>query len=245
MNCLVTLAVGHQRFWRYTHVIMKEYARKHGLDFVVIDAAKINAPIEHSYKLEKFQIAELLNTYDRVLYLDGDIVIHPDCPNLFTLTPPEKIGAVAESPPHFQRDGLMEEACRLYGFPEPSPGRDWINNGMLVVSQGHKKLFELPERVVNFPVRNSFGVVIDGHFWLDMPLMNALIAKHDLDIIDLGYRYNYLGSLQDNPKRAFPSDDAMIFHGSGAHKRDIYRLIVKWYGGLISLDKRAQERFAA
>lgn len=96
MPCLVlTIAVGpeHQRIAAVTHPSLRAYARRIGAEFLSIDDSTTTTP-----HWEKCQLARLLETYDRILYLDTDLIVRDDCPNLFDVVPPAQLGAFNEAP---------------------------------------------------------------------------------------------------------------------------------------------------
>jgi|GEM_PF-1086695 len=221
-NALVTVAVGDSHLWELTHPLMERYAEKMGLDFI-----KIKGDYENTIRsrLRKFDIYELFEKYDRVIYMDGDIAINPSCPDLFKMVPYDKIGAVCERPPFMQkRGGVLRSACEYYGVTYPYSEEEecnWFNTGLLVLSRCHRNLFIRPEKVKVF-----------GEGWIDMPLMNSLAIKNGYEVKDLGLKFNYMGSLVSHKERPFEPVEAYLFHATGflRHYRKMYlALIVKFW----------------
>jgi len=59
---------------------MRAYAKNTDADFFVIDEQRLNvSPIHY----EKYQLANFLDGYERVLFVDTDVVVHPNSPDLF------------------------------------------------------------------------------------------------------------------------------------------------------------------
>ena len=88
---VVTIAVGDRitglrETVEPTH---RYYANRIGADHIVIDQAKICGP---KFGCEKFQIYNFFDGYDRILYIDLDAIPRPDCPDLFSLVPPNCLG---------------------------------------------------------------------------------------------------------------------------------------------------------
>ncbi len=77
-KALVTLACGHffEQLGTITHPTLAAYAKKIGADFVVWRDAAGHA-IPHYKKLD---LARLLDEYDRILYVDTDVIIRDDAP---------------------------------------------------------------------------------------------------------------------------------------------------------------------
>src|SRR5262245_34503117 len=90
-NAVVTLAVGgkERQLLEVSGPSMAAYARRIGADWHVIDGE----PIQPAYPMEdKFRIHGFLTFYDRVLYLDADVMVGDDAPNLFDLVPETHVG---------------------------------------------------------------------------------------------------------------------------------------------------------
>lgn len=94
------------------------YAKKCHADFRFIDDY-IDKDKKRDIYSQKLLIPDYLREYEQVLFLDLDIIISPDCPDIFALMP-ENIGLMAEVNPrssarfrkiyadnerHFKRDG--------------------------------------------------------------------------------------------------------------------------------------------
>lgn len=245
---VITLAIGYQRFWKRTHAIMRNYADKIGADFIKITERKIPHSLEFTtgYNLEKFQIYNYLSIYDRIIFFDGDIVIHPQCPNLFELVPENRLGVVCENAPCYDRSFTFQKACDFYGAKYPGNSEDWFNGGMMVVSQPQRKLFIQPEKIRDFPAEQADGTISHNFVWLDTPMLNAWRIVKNIEIKNLGFRFNYVGSLKSLTNKPFEPEEAFIFHGSGFEKPYIYKIIKSWYGALSPFQEieslAAQER---
>ncbi|MDP1711129.1 MAG: glycosyltransferase family 9 protein [Candidatus Nanopelagicaceae bacterium] len=173
-HLVLTIAMGdlYRRFGEVTHPSIKAYADKIGADFLVIDKQKISQTTPH---YEKFQIYELLNKYDRILYLDTDLIVRPDCPDLFQLVPPDQLGAFNEGS-FADRSYAMMAGREGYGIQLKKWNGRYYNTGVLVVSRRHKQLFKKPE--VEKPI-----------FW-EQTWLNMLIAKEEVEVFQLPYRFN-------------------------------------------------------
>ncbi|MBQ4879078.1 glycosyltransferase family 8 protein [Pseudoalteromonas luteoviolacea] len=90
-KAIFTLAIGDNPMYKAALHSFKLYAQKVGADLIVSDQLhykidivnpKFNASPAWT---EKLRIGELLNEYDRVLYVDSDIIIRPDARDIFEL----------------------------------------------------------------------------------------------------------------------------------------------------------------
>jgi hypothetical protein len=90
--------------------------------------------------LEKLRLGDSLGRHDRVLWLDADVLVRPDCPDLFALVPPTHWAALDQAA--FCDEGFlhlchrhMAEVCREEGLPVPDTrGRCFCAGVQLVPS---------------------------------------------------------------------------------------------------------------
>src|SRR5271157_4431668 len=144
-NAIVTIAIGdfHQRMAELTHPSLRQYAEKIGADFIVIDKTEISKTTPH---WEKFRILDLLNIYDRILYLDSDILIRKNCPDLFGIVPETSLGAFNESPFTPHRDYAIQICAREYEMEDFQWNGKYYNTGVMVLSRYHRMLFRRPKK---------------------------------------------------------------------------------------------------
>lgn len=179
-NLVLTIAVGsnYEEMAKLTHPTIKKYADRIGADFICVSESKTTTP-----HWEKFNhIYSLLNKYKRILYLDTDIIIRDDCPNLFDIIPKEKLSLFDEMPYTNQRNLSLIESCKDYGIILKNWNGKYYNTGVMVISRLHKELFKKPEKEI-------FNFYEQGYF-------NAILAKtlesagNELSVQDLPYWFN-------------------------------------------------------
>lgn len=148
---VLTLATGrYSEVGDFTYPSMKEYARRTNSDFYSItDNLYPKTPL-----FEKIRIHHFLNDYDQVLYLDVDMIIRKDCPNLFEMISENSFGAYNEGA-DIEDDGighrreLMAEVARAAGIPfEFSSQHRYFNVGVMMVGKEHQCLFEEPTKMI-------------------------------------------------------------------------------------------------
>lgn len=205
-NAIITLAVGDSPLWEISHALMQAYAKRIGCDFIKITGKALEKVEAHSRKLE---IAGYLKDYERILFFDGDVVIHKDCPDLFDLVPDDMIGATVEREPYFKdRPHILSEACNLYGVKaevDQLCEGNWFNSGVMVISRNHADMFRVPEG----------KKLTRCHGFKDQALLNATRIKYQVPLYDLGFRFNYIASVMFNPDRPMSPFDADVFHATG------------------------------
>lgn len=97
-NCVITLGV-HKSYRSYfgmrslTAPRMKRYCKKYNLDFHIIENKVYDHPAYN-----KLQLKNYIKDYDRILYLDMDVIIRNDAPNLFDIVPRDLLGIFNEEP---------------------------------------------------------------------------------------------------------------------------------------------------
>ncbi len=199
-TCLVlTIAIGlgYQTLAALTHPTLRAYAERIGADFQVITTPKVAVTSPH---WAKFEIAELLEKYERILYFDTDIIVRDDCPNLFDLVPDDCLGAFNEAPFVARSRELLIDVCRAYGVTLDTWDNRYFNSGVLVISRCHQELFIKPaHEECNFYEQTYF---------------NVKIALLGIKMFELPYQYNRMSCLD-----AFTGESrlaAYVTHYAGA-----------------------------
>lgn len=178
MNGQVVVTLGDERYRPMLNITsprMQAYAARIGADFHFIGRRRY-PDVNICY--EKFQIGELLDQFERVIYLDGDILVREGTPSLFDLVPFGEFGAMDEA----QHLNLWsEEAIRdqfaPYGWVGPWNGRHF-NAGVMVLDQTHRQLFDNP-------------VVTNQPYW-DQPYFNVMVDRLGMPFRSLPPEFNYM-----------------------------------------------------
>ncbi|GAB4313840.1 MAG: hypothetical protein Kow0069_15140 [Promethearchaeota archaeon] len=187
MNLAVaTLCIGGgaAKFARYSHPTFRHYAAKVGADFVVINSPKVRFAGPCSFNpllFEKYQLADLLERYDRVLYLDTDVLVTPHAPDVFDEVPFDRVGGV------FEDFGMDEDdrRARIRACQEDLGDVGWregfVNSGVLVVSSVHKAAFTCWKELG----------VHDSKY--EQTCTNWYIRACGFEVHPLDHRFNYMG----------------------------------------------------
>jgi lipopolysaccharide biosynthesis glycosyltransferase len=159
---VLTIAIGdkYQQMALITHPFIHGYASKIGADFHAITRSMISLTTPH---WEKFRIHDLLDQYDRIIYLDTDIIVKPDCQDLFEIVPYHQIGAYNEGR-HFARSR-----------------QDYWNTGVMVLSKHHRDLFTPPAIMAG-----------DINTFFEQDTLNHTFAAWPTMMYDLPREYNAL-----------------------------------------------------
>jgi hypothetical protein len=195
-----------------THPTIKAYADRIGAEFKVINEKKISSTSIH---WEKFQIFDLLNIYDRILFVDTDIIIREDAPNLFDIVPKDKLGMFNEAPWTLRSRELMIDVCKQYGVILSNWDGRYFNTGVMVISRAHKYLFKKPD--------------LEYFSFYEQTYLNMRIAefviKEELKIFELEYRFNRMTCMDRfTGEERFAS---YFIHYAGFPNRDIILPLIK------------------
>jgi hypothetical protein len=153
------------------------YARRLGADHIVLREPLLGA---HSPFYEIFQIHRFFQDYERILYLDIDVLVRDDCPDLFAQVPAESLGVFFESR-LINREKEIRHIQKLW--PALGWTGDYFNNGVLAAGQQHKDLFKAD---FAFPKNLRFA---------DQTVMNYRAIAAGFALFDIGYGFNYMPAI--------------------------------------------------
>lgn len=215
-NALVTLQIGRSEFFEPVSTNFRKVCEKHNWSFEIINKRAYRfLPIRKKIRriqFEKFQVGELLKKYDRILYLDSDILASEDLPDIFKLVPENSIGCVMEDvgPLKWKRDEERLLVQRKLGqIPNWQGG--YFNSGMLVLSRMHRPIFSTKWKD------------LAGGRWADQTTLNYQVRTHGFSICSLPKEFNYHPEmctewLKDDHRR-----NAHVVHYAGPAAKIIMR----------------------
>lgn len=196
-KALVTLVIGepYKSEW-VTHCQKnwQRYAEKHGLDIIAIDE-KINPQDNRSPAWQKCLVLtdEKVRQYEQVAWVDSDIIINENAPNIFDGVPLEKVGAV-KGYQQLYRNGSFPAEMMDYLKTPYNDAKGWyemngltphefvVQTGVLVLSPQHHA--SLLNDIFNSPTDSTTGDY-------EMPLLSHTILQNDL-VHWLDERFNLL-----------------------------------------------------
>lgn len=115
---LVTLNIGDydKEITELTFPHMREYAKNIGADFHIITERKFP---DFPLMLEEFQMYEFSQTYDWIIFLDGDCLINPKGIDLTTLVEKDRVLIAKYNPPthHFHPENIEGQFNLKYYAP--------------------------------------------------------------------------------------------------------------------------------
>lgn len=178
----LTMGDGFKAMAEVTHPTLKAYADKIGAEFVVINQPKYHVTYP---QYEKFQVYDILTQYSRIIYLDTDIIVRPDTPNLFEIVPEYALGIFNEGS-FMELMGVIQDACKKFSVSIPKYSGQSYNTGVMVLSRLHRGIFKYPGKEFNvYDTGKGHGVY---HF--EQPYINTQILANDYKVQELPYKYN-------------------------------------------------------
>jgi hypothetical protein len=188
-KALVTLTIGsaYREMGEITHPLMRDYARRCGVDFLVLRQPRVNSRYGLSTRYEKFQLFELLQHYDQIAFVDTDVLIAPDAPSLFKLVPRDRFAAANESI-YSQADRDKTLTQEILGPVEwRSP---YFNSGVMVFGRAHSAVFDPAAPELLLWSRGDFRKRV-VNLLNDQPYLNHRLNRLDIPLLDLGHRFNH------------------------------------------------------
>jgi lipopolysaccharide biosynthesis glycosyltransferase len=180
-KAVITIAICVDDYSKFTIPTIKAYASKIRADCIVIDKQKLSTIYPH---YEKYQIHDLLKVYDRILYLDSDVIVKPDCPDLFELVPENKFGILDEADNNKIYVKFYESILNLskkYNISLSNwDQKIYYNTGVMVISKIHDWLF------LNKPKEE----IIDMWYAYEQSYLNMMIISKNVEIYKLNYKFN-------------------------------------------------------
>lgn len=249
-RALVTLTLGsrHRDLWlAHARASWEDYARRHGFDLIAIDTPLDESPRAQARSPAWQKLLILghppVREYEQVVWLDSDIVIHPQAPSVFERVPLDRVGAVEEfsnPTPQIYLDALRRcyaasdisygtyarcetrhEFYRVFGFQD---GPDAVvHSGVMVFSPVHHRellehVYDAYEEKPNLLMEMrplSYELVRSGRVhWLD-PRFNLIWAFY------MAARFPFLFNYPEHPaagecvRQAFAESYFLHFAGLG------------------------------
>ena len=207
---------------KLTHHTLKSYADRIGADFVVINEKKLSKKFVH---YEKFQLRGLFAKYSRIIYMDSDMLVRDDCPDLFKEVPEDKIGIFNEGA-FTSCIPLIQDAIQKYGPSLKLSGRipyrgQYYNTGIMVLSRKHKDVFTMPEEEYDW---YNAGVNSVSHY--EQPYINLKVIFGEYTVHDLSYKYNRM-CMFDNLTGENKLSSYIVHYAGITHVPDIEQIIQK------------------
>ena len=156
----------------YTLPIQKMWAERWGADYKVLDDPTYSRRAMWCYRTLVFY--DLFEMYDRIFYVDADVIINKNCPNVFEMVPHDTVGAVLEDKGSRRKERLdrIKRVKAYLGEIDWQEG--FFNMGVYIISRVHRDIFQR----------------VNGKLWEDRGWDSPF---YSYQIIRLGYKWIDLG----------------------------------------------------
>lgn len=154
-KAIFTLSIGNENpMYNAALLSFQKYADKIGADLIV--SREFHYPInienpQHTASpawTEKLYIHELLKKYDRVLYVDADIIIHPKAKNIFDIYDNLETIYMFNEGEYLDRQPVIDKISGLMGnvtnWPFVNERPIYYNLGCMLISK-ESKLFDIAQ----------------------------------------------------------------------------------------------------
>jgi lipopolysaccharide biosynthesis glycosyltransferase len=215
-NLVFSLSMG--RYSNYQTInYMRDYAKKCDADFISLNHPVIN---HANIYFEKFFFVDLLDRYDRIFYVDCDVLVTPNAKNVFEeFSDDECFYAFAENDHNQWRDRDYCVNPLLGDCPEwplqENGKRQYFNAGIFLVSKPLQKYFLNFRNVPNIPGIYEFG---------DQTYLNYLIVKNKIKFQSLPHSFNRMNLGKNDPNNERYNSNFIHYAGPdlyGNGNRDI------------------------
>jgi len=132
--------------------IVQKYAEEAGADFRVLRSNEVTGPHAKRFLIgNKWRVGAIAKHYKQTLLVDADVLIRPDAPDLFSLTPADQFGFFNELPyvlasdlvPYF--DWSRSQICESQELPK-LPYSASPNTGLFLIPGSLAALYGKPDR---------------------------------------------------------------------------------------------------
>ena len=185
-NCIITVCSGqvYEDMFEKIRDRYEAYAEKCDADFVILSGYT-----QGWWGLEKFRIKPFVEAYERTCFLDSDIIIKSNAPNIFNMVPEGQIGVhddwpyLIHKPFNFlqwrdtERNSLVKSQVADENF-DYATHDTLLNTGVVLTSKRHADIWT--------PMKKQFpGNHCDEQFWIEY-----LILKKDYEVCKLPFSMN-------------------------------------------------------
>jgi len=168
----------------YSVPLMKKYATRIKADFVELNPSELEYSRGPHY--EKFQIRQLLEKYERVIFFDVDTLITPHAPNLFNVVNKSVLGVVNVSKIFNSLSNEISAVKQVFNFE--LDGKQYFNSGVMVVSQEQRSLFDdKSQQLTKWIDAKKRGLRCLN----DQTYLNYYAQYLNVTLFNLGRAYNY------------------------------------------------------
>jgi lipopolysaccharide biosynthesis glycosyltransferase len=181
-KAITTIVSGekYKAIWERVESYFIAYAERCDAELIVMSEGDV--PSAHWLKFGMYDL--LHKQFDRIAFIDADILIRPDTPSLFDIVPEDQFGIFNEGF-YTPRSMCIHEVKKVYNVELPNwNGADYYNTGVMIVSRQHRHIFKVNGEIKN--LRNAFG---------EQTYLNMRIMQSGVKVFPLHFDFNRMNIL--------------------------------------------------
>ena len=185
--------------YRYSIDSWKHWCDKNNAELFVLEELLLPKE-EMAICWQRYYLFDILDAneidYDQILLVDGDTIVHPDCPNFFEMTNHEYTGVHNEGSYDWILRSIENYSKHIFQGREI----DWwkyINGGFQIVNKKHRSIFDLLIKFYNDNKENLITMQNTYHTGTDQTPMNFMLQMNNINTTLLPYEFN----MTDMPRK--------------------------------------------
>ena len=185
-----------------SHPVIKKSASKWEADFLPLDhVAECDGNGRFHFRI--MMCYDLYENYDQILSLDSDVLLSPNCPNLFEIIPFDSVGTVYEDKGSRATDRRARMAKAQVKYGDVGWRKGYINTGVFLTSKVHRDIFTK----INDEYYNDRGYD-DVHLGYQINKMGFKVHEWD-------YKFNHMTMFSEGWNGSPSRFDSHIIHYAG------------------------------
>lgn len=222
-NSIVLISINRDKYLKYSLPTVEKYCDKHNIGLELITKPKWGFENKNGYNyltFEKNQTYDFFDKYDRILRLDSDVIITPNCPNLFENTDFDYIYVVFEdvgsrlNNRRKQMKLIQKTMGNINGW-----NSGYFNSGVVLSSKKHAEMYNI-EKIQHKIYKLNLGL------FKEQTLLNWNVRNLGFEIKNLGFEYNHMSMFGND----YNKSKIIHFAGSQNSKEEkIKKIYNKFY----------------
>lgn len=184
---ITTLVIGEEieALSAYTLPTMEDYALRVGADFKVMGKTGISETLSPYY--EKNQIFDFFDEYEKVLYIDSDILVSPDAPDLFSLHDGDRVMAIEVE--NVYKAATNEKNALNNTLGEVEWTAKYFNSGVVLFTEKYKSLLNTTDGLIDKWIDAKKNGQVSG--LNDQSIFNYRVNQQSIPMQYVDHSFNY------------------------------------------------------
>ena len=196
-KAIVTISIGEeaQIMAEFTIPAIKAYANRVGADFICIENRTLNTTLPAMY--QKMQIQKLLGIYDRILYVDIDVIVTPWSKDIFSEVPGN--GFCVVSVENIFKGAQNEKDSLNVALGKIQWKIPYFNSGVMLIGQQHNSVFNTTDGLIS--LWEDWKKNSDSSGLNDQSILNYRVNSRNVKVSYIDRTFNFTRAGGDFHKR--------------------------------------------